>query len=118
MDNRAIGYCTICGRAVCEECAQIYDNKFLCEDPDHKRYLQTWQVVHSFDFEYEAAMLYVNLDQQGIETQVFTKLNPNLEEAMYRPNVVEVRVPANRLEAAKKVLEMLGLGGEDPEDDE
>lgn len=118
IDNQAIGYCVICGRAVCEECAEPYSNKILCGDTAHREYLLTWRVLHTFDFEYEAAMLYANLDQQGIESQVFTKLNPDLMGNPSRPTFVEVLVPAEQLEEAMKVKDMLGLGNENAEDEE
>ncbi|MCL5020731.1 MAG: hypothetical protein M1339_03525 [Bacteroidetes bacterium] len=118
LDNEAIAYCVTCGKAVCKECAESDDNKFLCNDSTHRIYLENWEVLHTFDFEYEAAMLYVNLDQQGIESQVFTKVNPDITESSLRPTIVEVRVPAKRLDEARNVVDMLGLGNEEMEEDE
>jgi hypothetical protein len=113
VENRAIGFCVVCGQAVCEECAETVGNRILCNDPDHREYLQTWKVLRSFDFEYEAAMLYANLEQQSIETAVFTKLNPDTAEAAARPNVVEVLVHSQNYDNAMEVCKSLGLFDED-----
>jgi len=109
IENRAIGFCTVCGRAVCEECAEMAGKKFLCNEPEHKVYLEKWRLLHTFDFEYEAAMLYANLEQQNIETAVFTKLNPDASESAHRPNIVEVMVRAEDLDEAIEVVKTLGL---------
>ena len=90
----------------------------MCSDPDHREYLEKWKVLHTFDFEYEAAMLYANLEQHGIETEVFTKLNPNILEASTRPNFVEVLVHSKNYDKAKEVRSLLGLLGEEEENEE
>lgn len=115
LENRAMGFCVVCGRAVCEECAESLNDRILCDDPEHRKYLEQWKVLHTFDFEYEAAMLYANLEQQGIETQVFLKLNPHRTEAAGRPNLVEVLVPSLNFEKALEVAKSLGLFDEDGE---
>ncbi|MFZ1081175.1 MAG: B-box zinc finger protein [Candidatus Kryptoniota bacterium] len=113
IENRAIGFCVVCGKAVCEECAESSGKKILCTDSAHREFLDKWKVVHKFDFEYEAAMLYANLEQQGIETQVFTKLNPNSIDVAVRPTIVEVLVPYRDEDAAAEVIELLGLSEEE-----
>ena len=118
VENRAIGYCVICGRAVCEECAETINNQILCSDPDHREYLEKWKVLHTFDFEYEAAVLYANLEQHGIETQVFSKLNPDTMEATTRPNLVEVLVHSDQFESAVEIRKLLGLFDQDEENEE
>jgi hypothetical protein len=116
IENRAIGFCVVCGRAVCEECAENVNNRILCSDPDHREYMEKWKVLHTFDFEYEAAMLYANLEQQGIETLVFSKLNPDTTEAAVRPNLVEVLVHSQNYDSAIEVRKSLGLFDEDEEE--
>jgi len=116
-ENRAIAFCVVCGKAVCAECAENYGNKILCSDPDHRKYLEKWKVLRTFDFEYEAAMLYANLEQHGIETQVFTKLNPDTVEAPVRPTIVEILVLDEKLQEAKDILKSLGLWEEDEEEE-
>lgn len=117
LENRAIGFCVVCGLAVCEECVENINNRILCSDPDHREYLESWKVLHSFDFEYEAAMLYANLEQQSIETLVFSKLNPDMTEAPTRPNVVEVLVHSQNYDSAMEVCKALGLFDEDEENE-
>ncbi|MCL5034987.1 MAG: hypothetical protein M1395_07790 [Bacteroidetes bacterium] len=117
VDNRAIGFCVVCGKAVCAECAENFGSKILCDDPEHRQYLQKWKVIRTFDFEYEAAILYANLEQQGIETQVFTKMNPDSAEAPVRPTIVEILVRDNKLGDAKDILRTLGLWEEDEEEE-
>jgi len=118
LENPAVGFCVVCGRAVCEECAVRSESKLpagrkiLCNDPTHAEYLNKWKVIHRFDFDYEAAMLYANLDQRGIETQVFTKLNPNTTEISSRPTIVEVLVQSENGAAAEEVVKLLGLNEE------
>jgi len=120
-ENQAVGFCVVCGRAVCEECAsrQISElpsgRKILCNDPMHLEYLGKWNVVHRFDFDYEAAMLYANLDQRGIGTQVFTKLNPDTTEITARPTIVEVLVHSKDKGVADEVIKLLGLDEETEE---
>ncbi len=115
LENRAIGFCVVCGKAVCDECAENLGNRILCDDPAHRQYLTKWKVLRTFDFEYEAAMLYANLEQQGIETQVFTKLNPDSAEAPVRPTIVEILVRDEKLAEAKDILKSLGLWDEENE---
>ncbi len=85
----------------------------LCDDPRHRIYLEDWKIVHTFDFEYEAAMLYTNLGQRGIDSEVFTKLNPDFTDMPLRPTIVEVIVPKKRFEDAMDVANSLGLTEED-----
>jgi hypothetical protein len=113
VETRAIGFCVVCGQAVCEECADAVRNRILCNDPDHREYLENWKVLHTFDFEYEAAMLYVNLEQRGIETLVFSKLNPDMAEASVRPNLVEVLVHSQNYDTALEIRDSLGLFDDD-----
>jgi len=117
IENRAIGFCVVCGKAVCEECAENFGNRILCEDPEHRIILDRWKVIHTFDFEYEAAMLYANLEQQGIEARAFTKLNPDITDAIIRPTIVEVLVHYQKFEDAQEILKALGLGEEDEENE-
>ncbi len=116
-ENRAIAYCVVCGKAVCSECAENSDNRLLCDDPEHRQYLDSWRVLRTFDFEYEAAILYANLEQQGIETQVFTKLNPDTSESPVRPTIVEILVRDTKYEEAKDTLKSLGLWDDEGEDE-
>ncbi len=116
-ENRAVGFCVICGKAVCEDCLETSGNKVLCNDPKHRSYIETWRVLYTFDFEYEAAMLYANLEQQGIESEVFSKLNPDAADAPLRPTIVEVLVPEKKFKEAMEIAELLGLTGEEMEDD-
>jgi B-box zinc finger len=115
VESRAIGFCVVCGSAVCEECAESVGNRILCGDPEHREYLEKWRVLHTFDFEYEAAMLYANLEQKNIETVVFSKLNPDLTEAPIRPNLVEVLVHSQNYDSAVEVRNSLGILDEDEE---
>ena len=117
IENQAIGFCVVCGKAVCEECAESYGDKLLCDDLRHRAFLEKWTIVYTFDFEYEATMLHANLEQKGIDSEVFTKLNPNAADSPFRPTIVEVLVPNEKLEAAQEVVESLGLGEEDEENE-
>ncbi len=116
-ENRAVGFCVVCGKAVCDECLENQGNRILCGDPKHRVYLEEWRVLHTFDFEYEAAMLYANLEQHDIESEVFTKLNPDATESPVRPTIVEVRIPEKKFEEAKEIVKLLGLSGEEMEDE-
>lgn len=109
VDNRAVGFCVVCGKAVCEDCLETYENRLLCDDPRHRTFVDQWRVIFTFDFEYEAAMLYANLEQQGIESEVFSKPNPDTTDSPLRPTIVEVLVPKNKFEEAKEIAKMLGL---------
>lgn len=109
IDNRAVGFCVVCGKAVCEECLETEGNRILCDDPKHRTFLDEWQVLFSFDFEYEAAMLYANLEQQDIESEVFSKPNPDTAEVPLRPTIVEVLVPKKKFEEAQEIAKTLGL---------
>ncbi len=113
IDNRAVGFCVVCGKAVCEDCLETYGNRLLCDDPKHRIILDEWRVIFSFDFEYEAAMLYANLEQHGIESEVFSKPNPDTSDSPVRPTIVEVLVPKTKFGEAKEIAEMLGLFDDD-----
>ena len=119
VENRAVGFCVVCGKAVCEECLESSSNRILCDDPKHRTMLDDWKVIHRFDFEYEAAMLYANLEQQEIESEVFSKPNPDTTDTLPRPTIVEVLVPKKKFEEALEIAKTLGLTddqfGEDEE---
>jgi hypothetical protein len=117
LENRAVGFCVICGKGVCDECIENSGNRILCSDPNHRNYLREWKVIHRFDFEYEAAMLYANLEQSDIESEIFSKLNPDAADSASRPTIVEVFVPEKKFEAALEIAKLLGLTGEDTEDE-
>ncbi len=51
--------------------------------------------------------------QKEIETQVFTKLNPDTTDAVQRPSIVEVWVPFKDDNAAAEILKLLGLDEEE-----
>jgi hypothetical protein len=111
-EEPAIGFCVVCGMAVCKECAETTDDKILCNNPSHLSYFKEWKIIYKFDFDYEAAMLYANLEQRGIETQVFAKLNPDTTQPE-RPTVVEVLVKRKDEDAANAILRLLGLDEEE-----
>lgn len=109
VENQAVGFCVVCGKAVCEECLETCGNKLLCNDPKHRTFLEKWRVLYTFEFEYEAAMLYANLEQQDIESEVFSKPNPETTDTPLRPTIVEVLVPQNKFEQAQEIAKSLGL---------
>lgn len=113
LENQAIGFCVVCGRAVCTECAENSGRALLCSDTRHRTLLSDWKVVHTFDFEYEAAMLCANLDQHDIESEVFTKLNPNVVESSARPTKVTVLVPKSKYNEAMEISSSIGLDEEE-----
>lgn len=116
VENQAVGFCVVCGKAVCEECLETKHGKLLCDDPKHRVFLEEWSVLYTFDFEYEAAMLYANLEQQDIGSEVFSKPNPDTTESLPRPTIVEVRVPKARFEEAQEIARSLGLTDDDSSD--
>lgn len=117
IDSQALGFCIVCGRAVCKACAASLGRKILCDDPKHREYLDKWRVIRTFNFDYEAAVLYANLEQHGIETQVFAKLNPGTADAHLRPTIVEVLVHYQKYGDAQEILKSLGLDELDEEDE-
>lgn len=80
--------------------------------------LDDWRVIHRFDFEYEAAMLYANLEQQEIESEVFSKPNPDTTDTLPRPTIVEVLVPKKKFEEAQEIAKTLGLTDDEIGEDE
>lgn len=109
VETRAEGFCVVCGKAVCEECLETRGNKILCDDPKHREMLDDWRVIYTFEFEYEAAMLYANLEQQDIDSEVFSKPNPEATDSIPQPTIVEVFVPKNKFEQAQEIARSLGL---------
>lgn len=118
VENRAVGFCVVCGKPVCEECLESSGNRLLCDDPRHRTMLNDWKVIYTFDFEYEAAMLYANLEQQDIESEVFSKPNPDTTATLPRPTIVEVLVPKKQFAAAQEIAKTLGLTDDENGEDE
>ncbi len=118
VENRAAGFCVVCGKAVCEECLETQGNRILCDDPKHRVMLDEWRLIYTFEFEYEAAMLYANLEQQDIESEVFSKPNPEAADSLPQPTIVEVLVPKKKFEQALEIAKSLGLTDDAPGENE
>ncbi|MDH7515623.1 MAG: DUF2007 domain-containing protein [Bacteroidota bacterium] len=70
-DRPAIGGCIVCGKPVCEECANEVEGKFFCDDDRHLDVHQDYLLVFRTSAIYEAEMVRANLESAGLDVQVF-----------------------------------------------
>jgi len=110
----AIAVCVVCGKPVCGDCAVRSDDRFFCEDPDHRSIHSGWQPVYSCVSDFEADVVQRNLQQAGLETKVSSKGGHlELYWAHQKP-VVQVWTSKAKAAEAETLLQQLGLlGGTD-----
>jgi hypothetical protein len=67
----AVALCVVCGQPVCPECRELASVRSLCPNPEHRRMLETWNILISPSSIFEAEMYRQNLSMNGIECNIF-----------------------------------------------
>ena len=111
-NRRAVGLCIVCGRPVCSACVVKHTGRIVCQDPEHRRMLQEWSVIHQPDTEFEADAFERNLADGGIEAKTFS-IQSHVATHWLNENRVLVFVRKTEMEKAKALLEELHLIGHD-----
>ncbi len=114
----ASGFCVVCEKPVCEDCARTKGGKLFCEDDKHVRIHEGWAVLLVTGHEYEAQMVKANLERADIESLVFSQQDHVLFFTFGGLAKVKVMVPKSRFLEAQRILDELGLLDEDDEEEE
>jgi hypothetical protein len=107
-DRRAIGFCVICSKPVCNECEVKSAGKILCQDPDHGIILQEWRLICMPDSEFEAEAFARNLGDSGIIAKTFS-LHDHVTARWLSDNRVLIFVKKGEKEKARALLKELNL---------
>lgn len=108
-DAPAVAVCIICGKPVCKKCRKIKMNKTFCDEDKHIRVYQSWAIAYTSSTEYEAEMVKANLENAGIEAMIFNQQDHAYFFTVGSMARVNVMVPNDRVNEAKKVIETLNF---------
>jgi RNA polymerase subunit RPABC4/transcription elongation factor Spt4 len=111
----AVAVCIICGKPVCQKCRKIKSSKTFCEDDKHVRVYQSWAIAYISSTEYEAEMVKANLENAGIEAMIFNQQDHAYFLTVGSMARVNVMVPNERVNDAKKVIHSLNFEADDNE---
>ncbi len=111
----AVAVCIICGKPVCQKCRKTKMHKTFCEDDKHIRVYQSWAVAYVSSTEYEAEMVKANLENAGIESMIFNQQDHAYFLTVGSMARVNVMVPNDRINDAKKVIDTLNFEADDNE---
>jgi hypothetical protein len=109
LKREAIGVCVVCGKPVCEDCAQKKGNSVFCKTAEHVKIHQKWTVVFSTKIEYEAEMIKTNLESAGFPSKVFSQLEYSSFASYGKHAVVKVMVQRTEADLARHALRELDL---------
>ncbi len=111
----AVAVCIICGKPVCQKCRKMKMSKTFCEDDKHIRVYQNWAIAYISSTEYEAEMVKANLENAGIEAMIFNQQDHAYFLTVGSMARVNVMVPNDRVNEAKKVIQSLNFESDDNE---
>ncbi len=111
----AVAVCIICGKPVCRKCRKTKMNKTFCEDDKHILVYQNWAIAYTSATEYEAEMVKANLENAGIEAIIFNQQDHAYYFTVGSLARVNVMVPSDRVNEAKKVIESLNFESDNDE---
>jgi hypothetical protein len=114
-DIPAVAVCIICGKPVCNDCRKIRMNKTFCEDDKHIRVFENWAVAYVSSTEYEAEMVKANIENAGIECMIFNQQDHAYFLTVGSMARVNVMVPKEKINDAKKIVETLRTGSDEAE---
>ena len=112
----AIAGCIICGKPVCAECANEIEGKYFCDNDSHHELHQDYVVVYRSSAEYEAEMIRANLENAGIDVQLFDQHGHIYFVDIGEMALVSVMVRKDEIEHATEIVNAI-LSGPPLEDD-
>lgn len=109
QDEKAIGCCVVCGKPVCGDCSTSRNEKLFCDEPEHELLLEEREVLAVTGSKSEAAMIEVNLKQQGFDPRVFPRDDHVAVFWFPRLRCFRILLPKEEVKKGKEVLSSLGL---------
>ena len=104
-DRSAIGGCVVCGKPVCDECANEVEGKIFCDDDSHINVHQDYAVAYSTSADWEAEMVKANLESAGVEVKFFNQHGHIYFVDLGTMAQVNVMVPKHQLARAQEIIE-------------
>ena len=103
----------VCGKAVCEGCADSSQRAFLCDEHRSVRVTEGWAEVYTTTSEFEAQLLRDNLRAEGIDAQTFSQRDRVFSVDLGELSIVRLLVPVWRyVDASEVIREHMDTGGE------
>lgn len=106
-DEEAIGGCIVCGKPVCEDCANMVEGKVFCDNDSHYNIHQDFAIAYTTSTDYEAVMIQANLEGAGISAQIFNQHDHVYFTTMGSLALVNVMVPKHQVEKAREIIQTI-----------
>jgi len=103
-DRPACGGCIVCGKPVCEECANEVEGKFFCDDDSHLVVYQDYVVGYRTNTDYEAEMFRANLESAGLDVRIFNQHGHIYFVDIGQMALVNVMVRKDQYQRAKEIV--------------
>jgi hypothetical protein len=100
----SVGLCVVCARPLCGTCAQRIDGRLYCEDATHRAFATEHVLVATFDSEFEADGMSVELRRAGIPSASFSFRDHVASWWFPLSPAVRLFVPASRADEARATL--------------
>ncbi len=107
--KEAVGFCIVCGKPICSECAQEKQHRLFCKKPDHAAIHHSWSMVFTTKNDYEADIAVANLENAGLKLKMFSFADHGVFVQMSEHSVAKVFVQKNQASRAKEILQKLDL---------
>lgn len=104
-ERSAAARCTLCGKAICEQCRKGDRQVALCEEHEPVPIIQGWAQVYSTTTEVEAQLLRDNLRAEGLDAQVYSQRDRIFSVDLGELSIVRVLVPVWEYEAARELIQ-------------
>lgn len=109
-DRDATGRCVVCGKLLCGACAVKKQGRMFCNNDDHVKMAFDWVAVCTTSTLYEAEMIRSNLESGGIPAMVLSQGDRMYFTTLGDLAVIEVMVPKDEVEDARRYLAEVGTG--------
>lgn len=106
--ERAVGFCVICSKPVCGDCAAGFEGRIFCDQVHHQQMHRQWKVVYTTDSEFDADIIEKNLTGVGIACKAYS-LRDHLATYWIDDRSVRVMVENGLYERATSHLQSLHL---------
>ncbi len=107
--------CSVCGKPVCADCFVQLGPGIVCDDPGHKIVLEEWAITFRSRSEFEVDMIVRNVENDGVESKMFSSRAFKQTIGADPRDVVNVFVRRSEHQRAEQVLSALGLSSFDDE---
>ncbi len=105
----AVGFCSVCTKPVCGDCAVSNGGKIYCELLEHREFENVWTILTQTRSGFESDILARNLAGIGVECKTFSLGDHTATYWILDEMFTNVFVPRGELKKAKTHLVDLGL---------